>query len=115
MHNHVIAGDFGYLPTYSSESGYAAKSEAIDGLKEYVNEVVDSTEGPESPDQFKTLEEFWLATTVVEDIGTDGCKDIIQVVFDRAQASIDYVEITECHAYLDDNDDCLGLDGWVLE
>ena len=45
MHNHVIAGDFGYLPTYSDEEGYTYGSEALEGLKEYVNNIVDSTEG----------------------------------------------------------------------
>jgi len=106
MHNHVIAGDFGYLPTYSDEASYTAKFEAMEALKEYVNYVVDSVEeSPErdTPEQYDKLqrtatdEEFWLATTVVENIGTDGCQDIIQVVFDRAQASIDYAEITTCY------------------
>ena len=46
MHNHVIAGDFGYLPIYSDEDGYTYKSEALDGLRDYVNSIVDSTEGP---------------------------------------------------------------------
>jgi hypothetical protein len=106
MHNHVIAGDFGYLPTYGDEEGYTYKSEALEGLKEYVNMVVDSVlwdyddEGTETPDQYDTIEEYWLDTGVVTDIGTDGCKDTIQAVFDRNIASIDYAEITECY------DDC---------
>ena len=29
MHNHVIAGDFGYLPNYSDEEGYTYGSEAL--------------------------------------------------------------------------------------
>jgi len=34
---------------------------------------------------------------VVTGIGTDGCKDTIQVTFDRRLASIDYAEITLCY------------------
>ena len=97
MHNHVIAGDFGYLPTYSDEEGYTYGSEALEGLKEYVNTVVDSTEGSETPDQYDTIEKYWLATGVVESIGTDGCQQTIQAVFDRNLASIDYAEITLCY------------------
>ena len=97
MHNHVIAGDFGYLPTYSDEEGYTYGSEALEGLKEYVNYVVDSTEGPEQPDQYDTIEKYWLATGVVTDIGTDGSQQTIQAVFDRNLASIDYAEITLCY------------------
>jgi len=80
MHNHVIAGDFGYLPTYSDEEGYTYGSEALEGLKEYVNMVVDSTEGPEQSDQYDTIEKYWLATGVVTDIGTDGGQQTIQAV-----------------------------------
>jgi len=113
MHNHVIAGDFGYLPTYGDEEGYTYKSEALEGLKEYVNMVVDSVNtcgwehdwdwqcakcsSPETPDQYDTIEEYWLDTGVVTDIGTDGCNDTIQAVFDRNIASIDYAEITVCY------------------
>ena len=106
MHNHVIAGDFGYLPVYSDEDGYTYGSEALEGLKEYVNSVVDGVElSPEleTPEQYdklqraQTVEEFWLATGVVTSIGTDGCKQTIQAVFDREQASIDYAEITVCY------------------
>ena len=97
MHNHVIAGDFGYLPTYSDEEGYTYGSEALEGLKEYVNMVVDSTEGSEQSDQYYTIEKYWLATGVVESIGTDGCQQTIQAVFNRELASIDYAEITLCY------------------
>ena len=97
MHNHVIAGDFGYLPTYSDEEGYTYGSEALEGLKEYVNNIVDSTEGSETPDQYDSIEKYWLATGVVTDIGTDGCQQTIQAVFDRILASIDYAEITLCY------------------
>ena len=97
MHNHVIAGDFGYLPVYSDETGYTYGSEALEGLKEYVNTIIDSTEGTEQPDQYSTIEEYWLATGVVTDIGTNGFKETIQAVFDRNQASIDYAEITVCY------------------
>ena len=97
MHNHVIAGDFGYLPTYSDEEGYTYGSEALEGLKEYVNNIVDSTEGSETPDQYNSIEKYWLATGVVTDIGTDGCQQTIQAVFDRNLASIDYAEITLCY------------------
>ena len=97
MHNHVIAGDFGYLPTYSDEEGYTYGSEALEGLKEYVNTVVDSTEGSETPDQYDTIEKYWLATGVVESIGTDGCQQTIQAVFNRELASIDYAEVTLCY------------------
>ena len=97
MHNHVIAGDWGYLPTYSDEEGYTYGSEALEGLKEYVNMVVDSTEGSETPDQYDSIEKYWLATGVVTDIGTDGCQQTIQAVFDRNLASIDYAEITLCY------------------
>ena len=97
MHNHVIAGDFGYLPDYSDEEGYTYGSEALEGLKEYVNMVVGSTEGEETPDQYDTIEEYWLATGVVTDIGTDGCQQTIQAVFDRNLASIDYAEIILCY------------------
>ena len=97
MHNHVIAGDFGYLPTYSDEEGYTYGSEALEGLKEYVNNIVDSTEGSETPDQYDSNEKYWLATGVVTDIGTDGCQQTIQAVFDRNLASIDYAEITLCY------------------
>ncbi len=97
MHNHVIAGDFGYLPDYSDEEGYTYGSEALEGLKEYVSMVVGSTEGEETPDQYDTIEEYWLATGVVTDIGTDGCQQTIQAVFDRNLASIDYAEITVCY------------------
>lgn len=97
MHNHVIAGDFGYLPTYSDEEGYTYGSEALEGLKEYVNNIVDSTEGSETPDQYDSIEKYWLATGVVTDIGTDGCQQTIQAVFDRNLASIDYAEITLCY------------------
>ena len=97
MHNHVIAGDWGYLPTYSDEEGYTYGSEALEGLKEYVNMVVDSTEGSETPDQYDSIEKYWLATGVVTDIGTDGCQQTIQAVFDRNLASIDYAEITVCY------------------
>ena len=109
MHNHVIAGDFGYLPDYSDEEGYTHKSEALEGLKEYVNTVVDGVEDDSwypysdvvNPPKFATIEDYWLATGVVTDIGTDGCKQTIQAVFDREQASIDYAEITVCY------DDCM--------
>ena len=97
MHNHVIAGDWGYLPTYSDEEGYTYGSEALEGLKEYVNMVVDSVEGTETPDQYDSIEKYWLATGVVTDIGTDGGKRTIQAVFDRNLASIDYAEITVCY------------------
>ena len=97
MHNHVIAGDFGYLPTYSDEEGYTYGSEALEGLMEYVNMVVDSTEGEETPDQYDTIEDYWLATGIVTSIGTDGCQQTVQAVFDRNLASIDYAEITLCY------------------
>ena len=97
MHNHVIAGDFGYLPVYSDETGYTYASEALEGLREYVNTVIDSTEGPEQPDQYASIEEYWLATGIVTSIGTNGFKETIQAVFDRSQASIDYAEITVCY------------------
>ena len=97
MHNHVIAGDWGYLPTYSDEEGYTYGSEALEGLKEYVNMVVDGVEGTETPDQYDTIEKYWLATGVVTDIGTDGGKRTIQAVFDRNLASIDYAEVTVCY------------------
>ena len=98
MHNHVIAGDFGYLPTYGDEEGYTYKSEALEGLKEYVNMVVDSFEGFfHFPGHYKSIEDYWLSTGVVTDIGTDGCNDTIQAVFDRNIASIDYAEITVCY------------------
>jgi hypothetical protein len=118
MHNHVIAGDWGYMPTYSDEDGtivsvhgrggYTYGSEALEALKEYVNTVVDSVEldpEPETPEQYDKLqktqtdEEFWLATGVVKSIGTDGCKHTIQVVFDRNLVSIDYAEITVCYEF----------------
>lgn len=105
MHNHVIAGDFGYLPTYSDEEGYTYKSEALEGLKDYVNTIVDSVEDDSwypysevvNPPKFDTTEDYWLYTGVVTDIGTDGCKDTIQAVFNRDVASIDYAEITVCY------------------
>ena len=98
MHNHVIAGDWGYLPNYSDEEGYTYKSEALEGLKEYVNTIVDSVEGFfHFPGYYKSIEEYWLSTGVVESIGTDGCKDTIQVIFDREIVSIDYAEITLCY------------------
>lgn len=103
MHNHVIAGDFGYLPTYpeSEDEGYTYGSEALEGLKEFVNGVVDSVDGPEqtvpNSDQYDTIEDYWLATGVVESIGTDGCQQTIQAVFNRELASIDYAEITLCY------------------
>jgi len=106
MHNHVIAGDFGYLPTYSDEHGYVHGSEALEGLEEYVNMVVDSVEDNSWYPYSETvglgltkpsLEEYWLSTGVVTDIGTDGCKQTIQVVFNRKLASIDYAEITLCY------------------
>ena len=98
MHNHVIAGDFGYLPDYSDEEGYTYGSEALEGLKEYVNSVVDSVEGFfHFPGYYKSIEEYCLATGVVTDIGTDECNRTIQAVFDRNLASIDYAEITVCY------------------
>lgn len=97
MHNHVIAGDWGYLPTYHDESGYKYGSEALAGLIEYVNMIVDGTEGPEQPDQYDSIEDYWIATGVVEAIGTDGGKRTIQAVFNREVASIDYAEITVCY------------------
>ena len=56
MHNHVIAGDFGYLPTYSDEEGYTYGSEALKGLKEYVNTVVDSIESVDMPYKYVSTE-----------------------------------------------------------
>jgi len=109
MHNHVIAGDFGYLPTYSDEEGYTYGSEAWDGLKDYVNSIVDSVESMEGsefdygPDQYDTIEKYWLATGIVTDIGTDGGKQTIQAVFNRELASIDYAEITVCY------EDCMAV------
>ena len=103
MHNHVIAGDFGYLPTYSDEEGYTYGSEAWNGLKDYVNSIVDSVEGTEEPDQYDTIEKYWLATGIVTDIGTDGGKQTIQAVFNRELASIDYAEITVCY------EDCIAV------
>ena len=97
MHNHVIAGDWGYLPIYSDEEGYRYGSEAIEGLKEYVNSIVDSTEGSETPDQYDSIEDYWVATGVVESIGTDGGKRTIQAVFNREIASVDYAEIIVCY------------------
>ena len=98
MHNHVIAGDFGYLPTYSDEHSYTYGSEALEGLKEYVNMVVDSVEGFfHFPGYYKSIEEYWLSTGVVTDIGTDGSQQTIQAVFNRKLASIDYAEITVCY------------------
>ena len=103
MHNHVIAGDFGYLPTYSDEEGYTYGSEAWNGLKDYVNSIVDSVEGTEEPDQYDTIEKYWLATGIVTDIGTDGGKQTIQAIFNRELASIDYAEITVCY------EDCMAV------
>tara|TARA_R110000744_G_scaffold4486_4_gene16215 strand:+ start:1097 stop:1501 length:405 start_codon:yes stop_codon:yes gene_type:complete len=108
MHNHVIAGDFGYLPTYSDEQGYTHGSEALEGLKEYVNMVVDSVEDsgmfmrwhPEFEvvnSSKRSVEDYWLTTGVVTSIGTDGCKQTIQAVFNRELTSIDYAEITVCY------------------
>lgn len=102
MHNHVIAGDFGYLPIYSDETGYKHGSEALEGLKEYVNMIVDGVEGSDTDefntmDNFNTIEEWWLATGVVSHIGTDGLQQTIQAVFDRDIASVDYAEITVCY------------------
>ena len=105
MHNHVIAGDWGYLPIYSDETGYTYGSEALDGLIEYVNMVVDGVEDDrwhsysdvvDSP-KFDTIEKYWLATGVVTDIGTNGGKETIQAVFNRELASIDYAEIIVCY------------------
>jgi len=70
---------------------------AQDGLRDYVNSIVDSTEGPETADQYGSVEAYWLATGVVEAIGTDGCNDTIQAVFNRAIASVDYAEVTVCY------------------
>ena len=97
MHNHVIAGDFGYLPIYSDDTGYTFKSDALDGLRDYVNSIVDSTEGPETADQYGSVEAYWMATGVVESIGTDGAKRTIQAVFNREVVSVDYAEITVCY------------------
>ena len=98
MHNHVIAGDWGYLPNYSDEEGYTYNSEALEGLKEYVNTIVDSVEGFfHFPGYYKSIEEYWLSTGVVTDIGTDGSQQTIQAVFNRKLASIDYAEITVCY------------------
>ena len=97
MHNHVIAGDFGYLPIYSDEEGYTYASDALEGLREYVNRIVDGVEGSETIDDFNTYEEWWLATGVVSHIGTDGLQQTIQAVFDRDIASVDYAEITVCY------------------
>jgi len=97
MHNHVIAGDFGYLPVYSDETGYTYRSEALDGLIDYVNSIVDSTEGPETADQYGSVEAYWIATGVVEAIGTNGFKETIQAVFNREIASVDYAEIVVCY------------------
>ena len=97
MHIHVIAGDFGYLPVYSDETGYRYWSEAREGLKDYINSVVDSVEGSETIDEFDTYEDYWLATGVVRHIGTNGIQETIQAVFDRDLASIDYAEVTICY------------------
>ena len=99
MHNHVIAGDFGYLPVYSDETGYKFSSEALNSLTEYVCHIVDSVEVGLETDyiQGESIETFWLRTGVVTDIGTNGLKETIQVVFDRNLASIDYAEISTCY------------------
>ena len=97
MHNHVIAGDFGYLPVYSDDGSYTYGSEAVEGLKEYVNMIVDSIEGPEKPDQYDSIEDYWIATGVVTDIGTDDIHGTTGVFFNRELASVDYAEIALCY------------------
>ena len=97
MHNHVIAGDFGYLPVYSDEEGYSYGSEAVEGLKEYINNIVDSIEGSETPDQYDSIEAYWIATGVVTNVGTDDIHGTTGVFFNRDVASIDYAEVTLCY------------------
>ena len=97
MHNHVIAGDFGYLPVYSDEEGYRYGSEAVEGLKEYINNIVDSIEGSETPNQYDSIEKYWLATGVVTNVGTDDIHGTTGVFFNRDVASIDYAEVTLCY------------------
>jgi hypothetical protein len=109
MHNHVIAGDFGYLPVYSDETGYTHGSEALEGLKEYVDGIIDSYYVEEMPEQYDTIEEYWLATGIVTDVGTDGCKQTIQAVFDREQAGVDYAEIIVCY------EDCMRMETGLPE
>ena len=105
MHNHIIAGDFGYLPVYTQETGYVHGSQAIEGLKEYVNSIVDSVEDTRwrpyseviNPPKFDTVEDYWKATGVVTYTeGADERDGVALVHFDRKLASIDYAEISLC-------------------
>jgi len=77
MHNHVIAGDFGYLPVYSDEEGYTHKSEALEGLKNYVNSVVDSVEacGVEHDWDWQIVLSVELGTCNIHKVNDYLCQD----------------------------------------
>ena len=104
MHNHVIAGDRGYLPTYFSEH-YIKGSEALEGLKEYVNSIIEDVATfktiPDSDPNLHYVDQ-WYKTGVVNGVtGAADKENVFEVSFNRELASVDYAEIILCNELLE--------------
>jgi len=104
MHNHVIAGDRGCLPTYFSEH-YIKGSEALKGLKEYVNSIIEDVATfktiPKSDPNLHYVDQ-WYKTGVVNGVaGAADKQNVFEVSFNRELASVDYAEIILCNELLE--------------
>ena len=113
MHNHLIAGDHGYLPTYYDEAKYSTASEATQALREYVDNIIDGIEEctltvhTDCLHEIYTLKDHplgksdhfidkWYVSGVVTETFLDENENVTMAKFQRELASIDYVEIVLC-------------------
>tara|TARA_R110000824_G_scaffold43758_4_gene127671 strand:+ start:949 stop:1407 length:459 start_codon:yes stop_codon:yes gene_type:complete len=110
QHFFIIAGDSGYLPSYSDESIYYSFEEASESLKEYVEHIIDSYEPlpDEESEEVRAMDfsnkhdcfiDNWYATKIIT--GTDTLYQVVEpdkilvhaVKFNRQYAFIDYAEV----------------------
>ena len=110
-HNHLIAGDNGYLPIYFEDSCLETSEESSNAIKNYVETVIETSFDVneyvntgeikvfDSPAEALTDMDKWTLSNAVDSVQTDtksGVVEVEKVIFNRSIASIDYVELISC-------------------
>ena len=100
-HNHIIAGDRGYLPTFYDENNYVTATESAQAIKDYVDDLINGIE--ERPEEknhpLAKSDHFidkWYVSGVVNETYLDENENLTMVGFNRELARIDYVEVVGC-------------------
>tara|TARA_B100000029_G_scaffold232465_1_gene229836 strand:- start:8806 stop:9129 length:324 start_codon:yes stop_codon:yes gene_type:complete len=99
LHYHVLAGDHGYLPSYSEETVYSTKKEASESLTEYVKHIVNNVDDEMLKEADTTIDGVAKGFANQEGI-------VLKVLFNRKVAMIDYAEVSEC----DNDKECLTIE-----